>query len=160
MRLDVQASRLKAVAIVSERLINSRATRGRFLWGPFRAFRKGVFVKRLHLRTIIWLALLACGGFVGETAAVHADESVGAGAPRAANDFAGQIMSDGRIGRVGIGTREPAATLEVYQGEIKLGSTGASCTKALAGAIRFADDQLWVCNSYGWRPLATSVPPK
>jgi hypothetical protein len=79
---------------------------------------------------------------------------------RAANDFAGQVMSDGRSGRVGIGTREPAATLDVYQGEIKLGSTGAACTKGLVGTIRFVDDQLWVCNSYGWRPLATSVPPK
>jgi hypothetical protein len=81
--------------------------------------------------------------------------------PRPAlNDFAGQILSNGKTGRVGIGTREPAATLDVYQGEIKLGSTGAVCTKALGGTIRFTDDQLWVCNSYGWRPLATSVPPK
>ena len=76
------------------------------------------------------------------------------------NDFAGQILSNGKTGRVGISTREPAATLDVYQGEIKLGSTGAACTKALTGAIRFADDQLWVCNSYGWRPLVTGAPAK
>jgi hypothetical protein len=41
-----QASRLKAVAIVQQRFLNSRATRGRFLWRPFRAFRMRVLVKR------------------------------------------------------------------------------------------------------------------
>jgi hypothetical protein len=90
-----------------------------------------------------------------------ADTAASATPPaRAANDFAGQIMSNGIPGRVGIGTKLPAATLEVYRGEIKLGSTGAACTKELVGTIRFAEDQLWGCNSYGWRPLATSVPPK
>jgi hypothetical protein len=76
------------------------------------------------------------------------------------NDFAGQIMSNGKTGRVGIGTQTPAATLEVYKGEIKLGSTGAACTKELTGTIRFADDQLWVCNSTGWRAVLVSAAPK
>jgi hypothetical protein len=75
-----------------------------------------------------------------------------------ANGFGGQIIAgvDGK--RVGIGTREPAATLDVYQGEVKIGSTGAPCTKELIGTLRFRDDQLWICNSYGWRPLVTAVP--
>jgi hypothetical protein len=110
---------------------------------------------------VIWLALVTCGLCIADRAAAKADAAGSVTtAQSATNDFAGQIMSNGISGRVGIGTKLPAATLEVYQGEIKLGSTGAVCTKALGGTIRFTDDQLWVCNSYGWRPLATSVPPK
>ena len=112
-----------------------------------RDFRKGVFVKRcvsgiLVLATILFFLLPA-----------QADESIGpvAGAPHPANDFAGQIMSDGRIGRVGIGTKEPAATLDVYQGEVKIGSTGAPCTKALAGTLRYADTKLQLCDGADWR---------
>jgi hypothetical protein len=52
------------------------------------------------------------------------------------NSFAGQILTDSKIGRVGIGTTKPQATLDVYQGEIKMGSTGAACTKDLAGTMR------------------------
>lgn len=71
---------------------------------------------------------------------------------------AGQI--DSVDGRVGIGTETPAATLDVYKGEIKVGSSGAACTRELAGMIRFAADQLQVCNSDGWQPLAVGVPAK
>ena len=83
----------------------------------------------------------------------HADESAGpvADVPRPGNDFAGQIMSNGIPGRVGIGTRLPAATLDVYQGEVKVGSTGVPCTKDLAGAIRYADTKLQLCDGAGWR---------
>jgi len=86
----------------------------------------------------------------------HADETIGpaSGAPGAASDFAGQILSSGKTGRVGIGTREPAATLDVYQGEVKIGSTGAPCTKALAGAIRYADTKLQLCDGTGWRNVS------
>lgn len=117
-------------------------------------------MKSIHLRTVICLALLAFT-FAGTRAPAKANaaEPV-AGAQSPANDFAGQIMSNGKTGRVGIGTKEPAATLDVYQGEIKIGSTGAACTKALVGTIRFAADQLQICNSQGWRALAASVPPK
>jgi hypothetical protein len=84
-----------------------------------------------------------------------ADTAVSATPPaRAANDFAGQVMSDGSMGRVGIGTREPAATLDVYQGEIKLGSTGTPCTKVLAGAIRYADTKLQLCDGASWRNVS------
>jgi hypothetical protein len=77
----------------------------------------------------------------------------------ALNDFAGQIMSDGKMGRVGIGTRDPAATLDVYQGEIKLGSTGAPCTKALAGTLRYADTTLQFCDGAGWRNVSLDKAP-
>jgi len=71
-----------------------------------------------------------------------------------ANDFAGQIISgvDGR--RVGIGTMTPAATLDVYQGEVKIGSTGAPCTKELVGALRSADSRLQFCDGAGWRNVS------
>jgi hypothetical protein len=136
--------------------LRSEESRGDPRVVSFRAFRKGVFVKRcvvciLFLVSVLFLAL-----------PVHADESVSlvGSTTSPANDFAGQIIANGISGRVGIGTKLPAATLEVYQGEIKLGSTGAACTKELIGAIRFADDRLWVCNSRGWRALATDGPPK
>jgi hypothetical protein len=76
----------------------------------------------------------------------------------ASNPDAGRIASDD--GRVGIGTGKPAATLDVYKGEIKIGSSGAACTKELAGMIRYADDQLQVCNSRGWQLLATDAQKK
>jgi hypothetical protein len=70
------------------------------------------------------------------------------------NDFAGQIMSDGRIGRVGVGTTTPQATLDVYQGEIKIGSTGAACTAEIVGALRSADNKLQFCDGAGWRNVS------
>jgi hypothetical protein len=71
-----------------------------------------------------------------------------------ANDFAGQIMSNGKNGRVGIGTREPAATLDVYKGEIKIGSTSAACTKALNGALRAEESRLQFCDGANWRNVS------
>jgi hypothetical protein len=69
---------------------------------------------------------------------------------------AGQINSID--GRVGIGTEKPAATLDVYKGEIRIGSSGVACTKDLVGMMRFAADQLQVCNSRGWQSLAATGP--
>jgi hypothetical protein len=71
---------------------------------------------------------------------------------------AGEIIS--HDGRVGVGTETPAATLDVYKGEIKIGSSGAACTKDLAGMVRFAADQLQVCNSHGWQSLPAQMPKK
>lgn len=67
-----------------------------------------------------------------------------------ANDIAGQVVT-GYEGRVGIGTREPAATLDVYRGEIKIGSTGAACSVELAGALRSVDSKLQFCDGASWR---------
>lgn len=75
-------------------------------------------------------------------------------------DTGSEIYSDAKMGRVGIGTTEPLTTLDVSRGEVKVGSTGAPCTATLAGAIRFADDQLQVCNSHGWRPITVGTPPQ
>jgi hypothetical protein len=63
------------------------------------------------------------------------------------------IYTDEKIPRVGIGTTSPLTTLDVSKGEIKLGSTGAPCTAALAGAIRYAEARLQLCDGAGWRNL-------
>jgi hypothetical protein len=70
------------------------------------------------------------------------------------NSFAGQIMSDGKTGRVGIGTTTPAATLDVYQGEIKIGSTDAACDETLAGALRSTNAKLKYCDGTSWRNVS------
>jgi len=70
------------------------------------------------------------------------------------NSFAGQVMSDAKTGRVGIGTMEPQATLDVYQGEIKIGSTGAACDGALAGALRSTNAKLQYCDGTSWRNVS------
>jgi hypothetical protein len=70
-----------------------------------------------------------------------------------ANDVAGQVVT-GYEGRVGIGTRQPAATLDVYQGEVKIGSTGTACTAALAGTLRYADAKLQLCDGASWRKVS------
>jgi hypothetical protein len=70
------------------------------------------------------------------------------------NDFSGQVMAGYQGKRVGIGTTQPAATLDVYQGEVKIGSSGAACTKELAGALRSADTRLQFCDGAGWRNVS------
>jgi hypothetical protein len=91
----------------------------------------------------VCFAICACGS----VHAAFADD----GPP---NAFAGQIMTDGRIGRVGVGTMTPQATLDVYQGEIKIGSTGAACSAQLAGALRSADNKLQFCDGASWRNVS------
>jgi hypothetical protein len=67
---------------------------------------------------------------------------------------AGQIISGYEGKRVGIGTTQPATTLDVYQGEIKLGSTGAACTATIAGAMRYDNSHLQLCDGAGWRNVS------
>ena len=74
--------------------------------------------------------------------------------PSPPNSFAGQVISDAKTGRVGIGTADPTATLDVYKGEIKIGSTGAACTAQLAGAMRSADTRLQYCDGASWRNVS------
>jgi hypothetical protein len=72
----------------------------------------------------------------------------------AANSDAGQIISGYQGKRVGIGTSQPAATLDVYQGEIKIGSTGAACTAETAGALRSDKTHLQFCDGASWRNVS------
>lgn len=77
-------------------------------------------------------------------------------ASRSANDFSGQMITgvgpDGS--RIGIGTQEPAATLEVYHGEIKFGSSGAACSNELAGTLRSENSRLQFCDGASWRNVS------
>jgi hypothetical protein len=61
---------------------------------------------------------------------------------------------DGKTIVVGIGTTRPLTTLDVSRGEIKLGSTGAACTKTLAGTLRYAASHLQFCDGVGWRNIS------
>ncbi|MBI3547673.1 MAG: hypothetical protein HY078_01345 [Elusimicrobia bacterium] len=58
-------------------------------------------------------------------------------------------------GNVGVGTNNPASKLDVA-GEIRLSSTGADCTAANEGAMRYnsGNKQIEVCTGGGW-----SLPP-
>jgi hypothetical protein len=55
---------------------------------------------------------------------------------------------------VGIGTPKPFATLDDSLGEIKIGSTGASCTAVLAGTLRYANSRLQLCDGADWRNVS------
>jgi hypothetical protein len=91
---------------------------------------------------------------VTAAAASFADTAASGPARSAINDFAGQIISDGKIGRVGIGTTQPAAAVAAHPGEMIVGSSGAVCTPAIEGAIRYADKRLQFCNGAGWRNVS------
>jgi hypothetical protein len=97
---------------------------------------------KLRVSTVIALGVLLCV----QTSA-RADQPP-------TSEFAGQIMSDSKSGRVGIGTQTPAATLDVYRGEIKIGSTGATCTMTLTGTLRSEKAKLQFCDGAGWRNVS------
>jgi hypothetical protein len=61
---------------------------------------------------------------------------------------------DGTTIIVGIGTTKPLATLDVSRGELKIGSTGASCSATLAGRLRYAAAKLQLCDGAGWRNVS------
>lgn len=108
-----------------------------------------------HLRILISFTLLACGLFVGESAPAKTDTAEPATTAKSEpTNFAHQIYVDGNNAHVGIGTEEPAAAFDVYHGEIKVGSSGTACSAALAGAIRYADARLQLCDGTGWRNVS------
>ena len=104
------------------------------------AFRKGVLVQRC-VSTFLFLSVLCV-------------TSPAAPEQASTNSVAGQIIADGEIGRVGVGTTMPQATLDVYRGEIKIGATGASCTVSLAGTMRSTDNKLQFCDGASWRNVS------
>jgi hypothetical protein len=74
---------------------------------------------------------------------------------KAAKQPVGVFTSDdGTTVLAGIGTTKPLATLDVSRGEVKIGSTGAPCTAQIAGAIRYADSHLQLCDGTGWRNVS------
>ena len=53
-------------------------------------------------------------------------------------------------GTIGIATTTPESELEVYSGEVQIGSSGAGCTGTNAGALRYASGTLYFCNGSAW----------
>ena len=64
------------------------------------------------------------------------------------------VLQDGKTGFVGIGTGIPQTALDVYHGEVRLGSSGVNCTAQIAGAMRSADNKLQFCDGAGWRNVS------
>ncbi|MDR3425458.1 MAG: DUF1566 domain-containing protein [Alphaproteobacteria bacterium] len=63
------------------------------------------------------------------------------------NNRATEAMRIVHSGAVGIGTASPNSLLQVYNGEVQVGSSGNTCTSANAGAIRYAGGSVYVCDS-------------
>jgi len=59
-------------------------------------------------------------------------------------------------GNVGIATASPQSELHVYGGEVQVGSSGASCTSANAGALRYSGSTQYYCNGNAWVSAATT----
>ena len=61
-------------------------------------------------------------------------------------------------GKVGIGTENPQATLDV-NGEVKIGDTGVSCSSTNEGALQYDNGNhvMDYCNRNAWTPLGSNV---
>jgi hypothetical protein len=53
-------------------------------------------------------------------------------------------------GSVGIGTTSPQSMVHAYNGEVQVGSSGASCTSSNAGAMRYSSGSMYYCNGSAW----------
>ena len=60
-------------------------------------------------------------------------------------------------GNVGIGTTAPQSKLQIQSGEVQVGSSGASCSVANAGAISYASGALSYCNGSAWTSAASGT---
>ena len=61
-------------------------------------------------------------------------------------------------GNVGIGTTSPQSLLQLYNGEVQIGSSGASCSSANAGALRYSSGLL-ICNGSTWASASSVTWP-
>jgi len=95
------------------------------------------------------------------TAPAVVEESLGGEVSSNSSTAAGRayVFSDSKTGRVGIGTAQPLTTLDVGEGEIKIGSTGALCSNALAGTLRSANSKLQFCDGASWRNVSLDKGP-
>ncbi|MGW1425749.1 hypothetical protein ACWAT4_37105 [Bradyrhizobium manausense] len=70
------------------------------------------------------------------------------------NPIGGMVFSGANHCCVGIGTASPAANLDVYQGELKVGSSGVGCAGTNAGSLRYTDKHLQLCDGTNWRNVS------
>jgi hypothetical protein len=97
---------------------------------------------------ILCLAL----ALLGSAACAHAEN----GASVTGENF----FVETKTGHIGIGTSQPASAVDAGAGEVKVGSSGAVCTRSIEGAIRYAEKKLQFCDGAGWRSVSTaSTPP-
>jgi hypothetical protein len=101
------------------------------------AFRKGVFVQRYGFVFLCLAVLCAASPVLAEDGPTNR-----------------VVLQDGKTGRVGIGTGSPQAALDVYHGEIKIGSTGEPCVSVLAGTLRYSTSKLQLCDGTSWRNVS------
>ena len=59
-------------------------------------------------------------------------------------------------GYVGVGTTLPQSLIQATGGEVQVGSSGASCSSANAGAMRYASNTMYYCNGSAWSPFSSS----
>jgi hypothetical protein len=63
---------------------------------------------------------------------------------------------DAKTGHNGIGTSQPASAVDAGIDEVKVGSSGAACARAIEGAIRYADKKLQFCEGEAWRSASSA----
>jgi hypothetical protein len=99
----------------------------------------------------LYTALTDNGTMADNVIGVYSDVSLGTSS--VANRYPGIFMG----GNVGIGTTAPQSKLHVQAGEVQVGSSGASCASANAGAIRYSGGTLYYCdNSSTWESIDSS----
>jgi hypothetical protein len=59
-------------------------------------------------------------------------------------------------GNVGVGTATPQSLVHAYGGEVQVGSSGASCTTANNGAVRYSGSTLYFCTGTAWTAVGVA----
>ena len=70
------------------------------------------------------------------------------------------LYSNASTGVVGIGTTSPQSLLQVYGGEVQIGSSAAACAAANAGALRYSSGSAYVCDGSQWDVFGGSAGGK
>jgi hypothetical protein len=88
------------------------------------------------------------------TGAHPAHAGTAAGTPAVLSYNGRTVFGGENLDSIGIGTNRPATVLDAPFGEIKPGTSGAACTTQIAGALRYAEGKLQVCDGASWRVVA------
>ena len=123
----------------------------------------------------VGLAFSVYNGSVGEAMRIDGNHVVGIGTTTMSSSNKLEVNgaasigyvdtaapSNGLIvsGNVGIGTANPQSMLHIQAGEVQVGSSGASCAAANAGAIRYSAGTLYFCdNTPTWEAIELDRQP-